>query len=197
MQLKTIYTYTIDHDDRLISVSDGWNSFARNNGAEKNISQPHILNQKIWNFIADGETEYIYKELVSRVREFHVTANIKIRCDSSTERRYLDIEMSNVYDGFIQFDSRIEKVERRDRVLLLESDRPSSDEMLKVCSYCKKIDTGNETWEELEIAVNRLELFNCTPLPKITHGVCNECYTAFLAQLDALKKQAHAGHMIS
>lgn len=192
MHAESTYTYTIDHDDRLISVSDGWNSFADNNGGAQKIIQPGILNKKIWDFIADDGTEYLYKELIYRVRDHDVRANVKIRCDSPAERRFLNIEMSNVYDGFIQFVSRIEKTEKRERIDLFDSDREFSDEMLRVCSYCKKIDIGNEEWEEVEVAINRLGLFNSTPMPAITHGVCPVCYCAVMAQLETLEKSSFA-----
>lgn len=188
-----VYSYTLDHDDRLASVCQGWNSFADDNGAAKKIMQPHILNRRIWDFIADGETEYIYSELIARVRNDDIVAKVNIRCDSSVERRFLEIEITNLYDGFVQFDSTVTRVERRGRARLLESDREYSDELLRVCSYCKKIDVGNEDWQEVEIAVNLLSLFDKDPLPRITHGVCPSCYTALMAQLDAFKSRQAAG----
>jgi hypothetical protein len=61
-------------------------------------------------------------------------------------------------------------------VPLFNTATPRSDEpLLRVCSWCKKVDT-RWGWCEAEEAVVRLGLFEAQALPDITHGICQDCY---------------------
>jgi hypothetical protein len=41
---------------------------------------------------------------------------------------------------------------------------------------CKKIAVSDSEWQEIEIAMVTLNLFEKERLPQITHGLCPSCY---------------------
>ena len=57
------------------------------------------------------------------------------------------------------------------------------DRYLTICSWCKRVDVGDDKWAEVEDAVRDLELFNGTLLPTLTHGMCLDCLASIESEL--------------
>jgi hypothetical protein len=65
-----------------------------------------------------------------------------------------------------------------------------------MCAWCKRVEVsedepglewGSETprvWRELEDALTELSLLRQSPLPRITHGVCADCKSRVMGELD-------------
>ena len=66
---------------------------------------------------------------------------------------------------------------------LLDTNALHSDDLIHICGWCKRVDVGQENWEEIEEAVKTLGVFEQEKLPQITHGMCSDCYKAMLEQL--------------
>ncbi|MEJ7699195.1 MAG: Crp/Fnr family transcriptional regulator [Pyrinomonadaceae bacterium] len=66
---------------------------------------------------------------------------------------------------------------------LLDTNALHSDDLIHICSWCKRVDVGQENWEEIEEAVKTLGVFEQEKLPQITHGICSDCYKTMLEQL--------------
>jgi hypothetical protein len=69
--------------------------------------------------------------------------------------------------------------EDRARVELLEVNRLSTDALLVCCSWCKKWRTSSGLWVEVEELVSELDLMQQTQLPRVSHGICEECRRKF------------------
>ena len=91
-------------------------------------------------------------------------------------------------DGCVVFKSQIIKTEARKPVALLRSDIRRSTELIRICSMCKQIAISETKWEEVEIAVQKMALFEKKVLPQFTHSVCPPCYQTAMAELDDLAK---------
>jgi hypothetical protein len=76
----------------------------------------------------------------------------------------------------IEIETRIIQSEERVRQDILRKDARLTDSILKVCSWCAKIDTGEGNWQEIEEAVVNLGLFELENLPQLSHGMCVSCY---------------------
>ncbi len=171
-----IFTYRIDENDNIISVSKNWDKFAEDNKANsETCKSPFILNKSIWDFFVDPETIHLYQILVNKVRESKKALNVQIRCDSPKLRRFIKISMKALQDNHIEFSSKIVKIEEREPVLILDSTKERSEELLKICSYCKQIKISEKRWIETEEAVVNLRLLEDDKLPRITHGICPNC----------------------
>jgi hypothetical protein len=71
----------------------------------------------------------------------------------------------------------VEKIEKREKVLLLEKNVERSNEFIKICSWCKKVYIENEDcWYEVEDAVKKMNLFGKKRLPMLTHTMCDQCF---------------------
>lgn len=182
------YSYTIDGNDRVISVCENWNSFGCIHGAGEGSLGSSMLNQSIWSLIACDDTVHLYQILVERVRELKMSAHIPIRCDSSGVRNILNLEVSSGAGRNVTFKTQGTGTTQEDSLPLPVSKRVRGDKLLRLCSYCRKIDLGNGQWEEVEVVLARMNLSDQV-LPGLTHGVCNSCYKELMAQVEVLKKQ--------
>jgi hypothetical protein len=87
----------------------------------------------------------------------------------------MELDLEPGADDVVNFACRIVKIESRPRVALLAGDVERSDQVVTVCSWCKKVRIGTGDWVEVEEAVDRLELFNANVRPRLNHGICPPC----------------------
>ena len=177
-----IIQYMIDADDRIVYVSDGWWFFAEENGAGADCYPPQLMGRSLWNFIAGEETRQLYRILIAKTRSDKATVQIPIRCDSPDLRRQIMIDLKSVGDGHIEFLCRTLRVEARAPVDLLRSGPARSDQLIRICSFCKKIAVSAEEWIDTERAIERMALFSAAMLPRLSHRVCPACHNAALAE---------------
>jgi len=126
--------------------------------------------------------EVIFKKIFSK----RIRIELPFRCDSPDCRRFMRMQISYSEANQLTFRNRIMREENRPAVALLFNPRPASGKLLRMCSWCKKIQTANETWHEVETAVGMLGLFDEFPLPQITHSICKPCSVSLLSKIDSL-----------
>jgi hypothetical protein len=56
-----------------------------------------------------------------------------------------------------------------------------SDQVVLICSFCKRIKTAPSLWVEVEAAMASLGLNEAWPLPQLSHGVCEKCFAQWTA----------------
>lgn len=184
-EFENFYIYVIDEADRIVSVSDNWLLFAQENEATSNCHPDAIINNPIWDYITGLETQYLFKVTLEKVRTTDKSVLLPFRCDAPDRRRYLELLIKPVHQKWIEFTSYIIREELRDTVELLEADTPRSDDIITMCSMCKKIKLSCGNWVEVEIAVAKLKLFDQLKLPQISHGLCTDCFEAGIAAIQA------------
>ncbi len=182
-EVGSICTYRIDAGDRIVSVCENWQAFAERNDAPDACFAPRVIDSSIWDHIQDPETHHIYKVLVEKVRQTKTPITIPLRCDAPDLRRELEITLIPGADGDVTFLSKTIRVEPRASAPLLAGCQPRSEDFVRICSFCKKIDLGGDQWVEMETAVVEKEYFNDAPLPQLTHAVCPICFDIAMAEL--------------
>ena len=182
--------YTIDHQNRIVRVGGNWLAFAAANQGGKRCHPDRVLNQPLWNFIAGDETQYLYSLCLAKVRLHQQTIVLPFRCDAPDRRRYLELTITPLSHEQIEFTSRILREEPRREVDLLRCDAPRSEELIKMCSMCKKVRIPEDGWLDVEVAIAALHLFDLTILPQITHGVCPPCHAIALEEIRRLNGAA-------
>lgn len=86
-----------------------------------------------------------------------------------------DPTTAQVYrDRYQRIRSTVRRTEPNPGGAVLQGGSSHTGPMLRVCSWCTKVDMDGG-WEELEVAVPKLHLFEAGPLPTLTHGICEEC----------------------
>ena len=181
---KRTFIWIIDDADKIVRVNDAWLAFAVENTTPQ-LTATVVLDQPIWRFIQGQETGYLYQQIFSRVRAGVSPVKFPFRCDSPDCRRFMEMQLSLLPGGGIQFMSHMVREERRDPVDLLDASRDRSGEFLKVCSWCKRIDIPGQGWGEIEAAIGALDLFDHLSMPRMTHTICDACHEAVKLELES------------
>jgi hypothetical protein len=100
----------------------------------------------------------------------------------------MEMEISLLSDGAVQFNTRVLRQESRDSILLLDPRAPRVSEFLTICSWCKRALLPEEEWVEVEEAIASLCLFDGTVLPQLTHGICPTCSEGLHKRLEGLRE---------
>jgi hypothetical protein len=173
--------YRVNAQDDIEFVSDSWDVFAIANDGRGVVAE-EVLGNSLWDFIADDTTRALYQDILERVRSGRFST-FTFRCDSPECRRRLQMEITGLEHGAVEFRVRTLSLEIRPDQPLLHPDRPLSEKLLRVCGWCKKVDVGGR-WVEIEDAMSELRLFDETLLPAVTHGMCGECYEHMQAEVN-------------
>jgi hypothetical protein len=177
------YGHRVDKNDNIVGVNENWQSFAEENLGTACLPEK-IIGSSLWDHIRDPETKHLYEIILLKVREYHRQATFSFRCDSPEIRRLLKLFVIPREDDSVDFISQKINTELRKPVELLRSGIERSEDLIRICSMCKKIALSETEWTEVEIAVQEMKLFEREVLPQITHGVCQPCYYTAMAELN-------------
>jgi|GEM_PF-379215 len=180
---NNLIVYRLDNKDRISYVSPNWDNFVIENDGPDDLLSANVLNKTIWLFISDSETSQIYTAILEKVRKFRKSFKINIRCDAPSIVRYIDISINPLDNENVEFNCVTIRTQPRPPVFILDRKFPRTQELIKMCSYCKAIKVGN-IWLDTEEAVVKLNLFSKEYLPAISHGICSSCYEKFMKELN-------------
>jgi hypothetical protein len=173
-------SYRISETDEIIFLNDAWTAFALANGAPELIAEK-VLNRNLWDFISDDTTRDVYRQLVDKVRGNRFIS-FDFRCDSPDLHRFLEMKITLREDKNVQFDTRLISAEKRVYQNAFQKGARRGNGVIIVCSWCKKIDTRDGNWREIEEAVTNLEIFESENIPQLSHGMCVPCYQTITAK---------------
>ena len=174
--------YEIDADDRIVFCNEGWDAFALANGGG-GITFEKIDGKVLWDFVADPSSKDLYRRLVEQVRNGRVV-EFSLRCDSPEISRLLEMRIAMTETARVRFITKIKTLELRsgEGVNVADDQTP-----LLVCSWCGRINVDQEIWQDVEVAIGRLGIFERSFPPVVSHGICTDCYskiTELLATID-------------
>lgn len=162
--------YRIDADDRIVYVNAAWSL----DPATGLAGGQHVLGRRLWDCFADPSTQELYVHMVRRSRQGRV-ARVEYRCDTAELRRWFEMAIVAVGDGMVEFSSRLRRQEQRAPVALLATAQARDDRFVRMCSWCQRIAMPDGGWTIIEGAVRELGLLAQETLPRLTHGICEEC----------------------
>ncbi|ATX82724.1 hypothetical protein Ga0123462_1882 [Mariprofundus ferrinatatus] len=179
-----VFELTIDKNNIIKHVNDAWLDFANScNSLLANKSK--VLDKPLFTFI-DGEmVKNLYLNILLRVRSSEKAFVYKFRCDSPSVRRLLEMKISPLDKQDILFTSCIIKSEHREPVSMLDCSLPRNNEVVFICSICKKIELDCHEWIEIEEALSKDDLFCRDGIPQIANGLCPDCGKHFLDEIEA------------
>jgi len=94
-------SYRIDAQDHIVFVNDEWSNFAlANNGAH--LVKESVLHTSLWRFITDLTTEYLYRQILRRVRT-GIEMRFTLRCDAPETKRLLEMLITPMAGGEVRF----------------------------------------------------------------------------------------------
>ncbi|MCF8145328.1 MAG: PAS domain-containing protein [Deltaproteobacteria bacterium] len=181
---KDVFIYRIDSTDTIVSVSDNWSTFADANAWGSSLRPEDVVGHKLWDFIQDRETRHLYRELFRRVRGGIPSRTIPFRCDSPSERRYLELLIEALPDEQIEITSKLLQTKPRSPISLFNADTSRSTDFVTLCSMCKKMKVSPGQWSEIEEGLAHLRIFEADKMPQLTHGLCHSCYQLAMGELN-------------
>jgi len=185
------YSYRIDDNDIIVTLSDNWQDFLTANHGAENTHAENVIGKSLWTFICGVETRHLYQVVLRTVRDSQHQVKLLFRCDAPDARRYLQLIVAPGENSSIEFKSQIIKTESRESVDVLRHDLARSEDAIRMCSMCKHIEVREQIWEETEQAINTMGLFEAERLPHIIHGLCPACFNAMMNEI--VKYKPHEG----
>ena len=86
---QRIFVHRIDADNRVASVNDEWEAFARENDATQ-LTRQNVIGTPLREFVFGLETWHLYELIFNRVRSDSNGITIPFRCDSPHRRRFME-----------------------------------------------------------------------------------------------------------
>src|SRR6478672_1277449 len=154
--------YEINADGRITFVDDEWCRFAVANGARQYADPAWLYGKPLLSFISDPTTRQLYALLMARVRASRSAVRVPLRCDAPALRRWLELEISPGADGGLTFASYELRTETRAPIPTFEAAAGGASALLRMCSWCKRVEAAAGHWQDIEDAIASLALF-CAP----------------------------------
>jgi len=173
--------YRVDALARITFVNERWDDFARQNGAPE-LAGGAIIGRLMHEFISDAETWHLYELLVRHAQRVGRPFTLRFRCDAPDAQRFMQMRIATLDDGQIEFQSRALEIRRRAALAVLTTGaRRDASRLLSICSWCNRGKVDHQ-WMEIDQVVTTLGLFEGQPLPRLTHGVCDNCLARVKAE---------------
>lgn len=164
------FDYEIDAFDVICATGTGWAACVESGDPYE------ILGSSLWDHIHGQTVCAFFHSLIVRIREVSGTIRVPYRCDTSAMRRFLELELTGVPGGHIQFTSFLIKAEPRTPIDILASHVVRNERLIVVCSMCKRLQREDGTWVEIEDDLERCAPNEAGEYPMLSHGFCPECY---------------------
>lgn len=174
------FTYTINSDDEIISVSSNWNTFSEENNGKVEQRFPSIIGKMLWDCFFGVEVNTLYKMLVAQVRKEKKSISVPIHCDSHDLVRHMVIEVKALPNDYVEFFSKVEQLIPRKSLAYKDISKPKSSKTISICSFCEKIKSSETVWLETEVAMQRMEVLRMDKTPLIIYSICSDCRSGFL-----------------
>lgn len=164
--------FDVDGEGAIVRIDGPWDDFATQNGAPL-LTRTAVLWRPFLSFVDGHEMRHLISMLLARVRS-GAQVSLGFRCDAPSARRHLLLQAVPIAD-VVRCTSTLLRTELREVPPLLDADRGRSDEVLSICSWCRRVRLADASWAEVEEAVGAWNLFDGGPLPQLTHGICPGC----------------------
>ena len=169
--------YRVNPEGRVTFVNPAWSEFARDNHGEA-VMPERIVGCSLLDAITGTTVRELYRGLITRARAGH-PARFHYRCDAPHKRRVFEMNVHRLADGDVEFVSTLLHEEERPPVALLETGQPRDERMLRICSWCQKVEMPDKQWLPVEAAIEIMPLMKADRFPTLTHGICASCLAKF------------------
>jgi hypothetical protein len=163
-------SYTVDAEDVIIAVDEGFRCFAAENGASELADA--VIGRRLWDFVDGHETCELLRVLFSRARLLGALT-VPYRCDAPAIRRSMVLDVELAADGSLELRSTLVAAEDREPVEFMSRQASDGSPLLRVCSWCNRLEARGR-WVEPELGITWLRPFE-VETPEISHGVCPSC----------------------
>jgi hypothetical protein len=185
-------SYFVDLEGRIVAFGrTNWNQFATENGAADLLNEKDVIGRKLSDFIFGNEVQDSYAPLMEQLKSAPDTkVAFAYRCDSPTERRDMRLSISAVRSrgrlvGYLYVSTTLSTQSRPHlnvfdfQSMIAWAEKQPSLKMLAMCSYCQRLNCGDEVHEDWVEAPEYYRRGG-TDAVKISHGICQGCLDRIL-----------------
>lgn len=174
------FVYRLDDQDRLVHFGTGADFDATAGG----LALTPLLGRSLWSCIGEGTTQDLYRQLIKRARAGR-RMRVHYRCDDAAHRRWFEMVIVAVPGGEVECTSHLLKEELRPSVALLEPGQERTADLVRMCSWCQRFAVSEDRWLPVEEAADALHLLERQHVPRITHGICPDCFRRVNAEAES------------
>jgi len=184
--MKPIVSYWLDNNNIICQVDEAWDGNMDADSWSDKAASGSVIGKPLFDFICDDVTRMYVATMIDSVRIIPTTLCRPYRCDSPTEKRFMQMIISREANGWIKVAHELLRTEPLRKRLDLKA-ATSTDQLKSYCTRCslcnriKGMD-GND-WHELDSALAQSSLSE----PKLTviYGVCPDCIDLPIRSLTA------------
>ncbi|MGC9062359.1 hypothetical protein [Calditerrivibrio sp.] len=143
------------------------------------------IGKNYFDFINDEMLKIILSRIFDSVRKKGSPFKTSYRCDNEDELRLYDLEITPMVNNILKLKHELVNTTKRATKLHFSS---NSDIIFTMCAWCNKI-KYRDIFIELEDAVNKMKLLEYNFLPKFSHGICPDCYTGLIKEIEEYERK--------
>lgn len=167
-----ISEYTLDGEDRLQGVDDGWREFAEQNRGESCLPD-RVIGRSLWAFVRDENLRTLYTEIFTEVRRSGRTLEFPFRCDSPEEKRFQRMIVSARGENGLTVRAVVERTEPIERPLVFTG-ISRGEALLPRCSICLHVKFADR-WCSIQDALLAGLLVEQDRPIRVAYSICGEC----------------------
>lgn len=164
-------SYLIDERNLILSVNQHWDQFARQNQGEQVLSDL-VIGQPLFHYISGDPTRMYVRVLFDYVRRLQKTVIRDYRCDSDTEKRYMQMIIHPREASQLLLEHRLLATEKLDPPLRFAAGTECAAHVRWRCSTCNSVEV-NGHWMEPDKAYQYGFLNRYTS--RVAYRICPEC----------------------
>lgn len=181
-----LYSHRTDAKDLIVSVDQAWVEFAQENW-RPDFKPEWVLGRSLWDFIHGADTQAVYRLAIARARSQDRGLTLPFRCDSPDLRRFMEMTITSLGDGGLEYGCLLLREEVRAPVPFRPCGPCAPGRVLKACSICLRLERpswtelgyagsdGGAAWQEAERVLPVVAALEEGYFPPLTYGVCPDC----------------------
>lgn len=194
---REIVIYTIDKDNRIISVGEGWEHASIIGGAQDYLEKNKIIGHFINEYISDEATQIYYDAIFKSCRLNQEVITNEYRCDSPSHQRFMKTTFTPHENGNITlFNETLYQVPFQQKLFIEDKTKEitdSSSNIMKRCSICNCLQShDNLKWIEPKMIAGKENLHI-----DVVHTVCSDCKSKISKKLYAKKSKSKTKQKLS
>lgn len=167
-------TYFLDDESSEITKVDF-------DGNKSDFDFNTLLNRDFFKFLSLPELRILFKAIFKEVINKNKVFETFYRCDSLYSKRKYKLRIYHEDHKIVMEHFLVEETPLSESVNFMTK----GDLYLKMCSWCNKFYVSSQGYVELEEAIERLKLMEHDILPKITHGICQDCLATLVDEVES------------
>lgn len=162
--------YRVDGRDRILEVGGAWDEFARSNDGQRAVAD-RVTGTNLLDHVSGDVSRMYVRTVFEGVRVLGRPATRTYRCDSSVQKRFMEMTLTPEAAGSLLVEHRLLRAENFVRPTGFVPGTPGRPGTRVRCSMCNRLKIGAD-WREMDHPSDQAALAG--PIA-VVYGVCSSC----------------------